>query len=197
MRKTLLFMVLAACAAMLSCGTVDQNIRARKNIEKCKFELNDLKLNRIEFNGIAPKQADFDLFLKITNPTEDDVVLDRVEADIYLDRDKTTSIEHKKFLRLKGKDSAIEKIDLSLPASALFKLAGKRPETVTVDAKVFVNILIGSFTLETSISVPVKKTFPIPWDKIDAEIDTMKGGAVDKAEDKARDLKKDIKKKFR
>jgi len=176
---------------------MDQNIQARKNLEKCTFELEDLKLNRIEFEGIAPKLVDLDIYLKITNPTENDDVMDRVEADVFLDRTKTTNIEHKKFLRLKGRESSVERVLVELPAKALIKLAKERPETVTVDGKVYANILMGSFTLATSIPIPIRKTFPIPWDRIDAEIAKKKGQAVEKAEDKAKDLTKDLKKKLR
>lgn len=197
MKRLFTFVLVGGVALSMACSTVDQNIKARKNIEKCKFEFNDLKVNKIEFEGISPKQVDFDVFLKITNPTEDDVVLDQVDADIYLDGKKTTTINHKKFMRIKGKESAIEKIELNLPGAELLNLVGKRPETMTVDAKIFVNVLIGSVTLETNIAVPVKKTFPIPWDKIDEQIAKQKGGAVEKAEDKAVDAKKKLKKKFK
>jgi LEA14-like dessication related protein len=203
MKKLYVSMGLALFILASGCSTVDQNIKARKNIQKCKFEFHDFKLDDVKFKGVKPEEVSFFIYLKITNPTADDVVLDHVEADIYLDENKTTSIKHKKFLRIKPKTPVVEKIAMELPASALLNLKGKRPQDLTLDAQIFVNVLIGSFTLDTNVMIPVKKTFPIPWDKIDAKIDqhtkglTDKAGkAGDKAKDKTKDMKKKLKKKF-
>lgn len=178
MKKIILSGMISIFAFASGCSTVDQNINARKNLAKCKFDLEKLALNRVNFTGIEPKNADFDIYLKITNPNNDDVVLDRIDADIFLDQTKTTTINHKKFLRIKGGTSETEKLELTLPGSAIIKLAGKKPENITVDATAYVNIIIGSYTLQTSIKVKVKKTFPIPYDKIKEAIEKKKSETI-------------------
>jgi len=59
---------------------------------------------------MKPEEVSFFIYLKITNPTADDVVFDHVNADIYLDENKTTAIKHKKFLRIKQKNLLLKRL---------------------------------------------------------------------------------------
>jgi LEA14-like dessication related protein len=173
-----------AAAAIISviagCATVDMNKKARTDLAKCKYEVAG-----IEYESLTkkPEAVNFKVLLAITNPNDNDVALDHVDADLYLDQTKVGTVNHKNFVRIPAKSSVTEPIEVQIPFSAAWILAGSRPQNLTIDATVYVNIMIGKFTLSTPFAVPVKKTVPIPWDKIDKEIDKQKselGGKVKK-----------------
>lgn len=179
------------------CGTINQNLQARKDLANCKYDLEKIELNKIDFdNGIIPKSVWFDVYLKITNTARNDVALDRVEAEIFLDEKKLTDLAHKNFVRIAPQNFAVEKIALEIGFNAISSAAQKKPENITVQATVYINILIGSFTLKTPFAVAVKKTFPIPYDLIEKEIQKKKNAAVDKLKDVKESAKSQLKKVF-
>ncbi|MCP4130320.1 MAG: hypothetical protein GY754_05005 [bacterium] len=175
-----------AVLVMTSCATLKQNIEARKNLKNCKYELVTVKLKKVDLDGISVKSLYFDLHLKITNTTKSEVALDRVEGNIFLDRYQTSKISHKKFVRIKPSQSAVEVIEIMVPFKQAVKSLGRKPDKIIVKAKVFVNIMIGSFSLRTPISIEVTKAFPIPYDEIEKII-----------RKNAKNIKKTIKSKIR
>ena len=163
-----------AAAALLSllfsagCATVDQNIQARKDLEKCRFEITGIEFVKFHKSAKDAFEVELNADLEITNPNENDVALDHVDADIYVEQSKAATVQHRNFVRIKAKSSVTEKVGITIPMQASW-LTGARPDTATIDALVYVNVLIGSFTLPTPIEVPVKKIVPIPWDRIEKE----------------------------
>jgi len=205
MKKTgfLIFFMLSFAA----CGTIDQNLQARKQLANCQYDFETFELQEIGFaplilingkylNFTEPSSAPvliqnreqiqmknftvkletvaLDLFLKITNTTEHPVALDAVEGNLYLDGKKSARIEHKHFVRIEPGKFSIEKIFVSLPVEDLEAIDRKEVKEFSVEAAVQINILMGSFTLKTPFTVTVKKTFPMPYEKIDAKMDPVK-----------------------
>jgi LEA14-like dessication related protein len=196
MKKTAIFVSMIALT-IISCATVDQNIKARKDLEKCRYDLDSIEVVDVKLDGAQIKDADFNIYLKITNTTDGDVALDSVDGDLYLDDAKTTDIIHKNFVRIKKGQSSVEKIYVSVPVGSVMKLLGHKPENITVDARVKVNILIGSHTLETPFVAHVKKTFPIPWDRINEMFQKKLDQVIDSAADKGKEKGKERIKKIR
>jgi len=156
---------------VFSCATVDQNFRARQNLLNCKYELEKIEFNRVSFiNVIEPQSVFFDNFLKITNTTNEEVAFDRFEGTLYLDENKLNTIDHKNFVRIKSKESATEIIGSEIGFAALSGLNKKRPDKITIEGKIYINLLSGDYTLKTPFFVSIKKTFSIPYDKIEAAI---------------------------
>jgi len=160
--------------AYTGCSTVDQNVKARKNIGKCKFDFSGIEFNKLNMGEKGPASIDLTALLTIANPNDSDVVVDHVNADIYLEQKKVGTLQHKNFVRIKAGSSAVERIAVNVPFSAGLLLTGKRPETLTIDATVYINILVGNYTLPTPAAMPVKKTVPVPWDKIDRDLSSKK-----------------------
>jgi hypothetical protein len=150
----------------LSCSTLDQNVLARKNLAKCKFEVSSVEPTKVDYSGLNIKSVDFIVNLKITNKSNGEVALDHVEGEIFLDSTKAATIAHKNLVRIPAGKSKVEPINVSVPFSKTVSAIGKLPKDITIAAKLYVNIMIGSFTLPTPIVVEAKHTMPIPYDKI-------------------------------
>ena len=48
-----------ACAVFAGCSTFDRNLEARKNLEKCTFEVTALEFVKLNGGGASPESADF------------------------------------------------------------------------------------------------------------------------------------------
>jgi LEA14-like dessication related protein len=164
----------AAFVVLAGCATVDQNVAARKNLEKCTYAFSGLEVDKLHYDSGVPESVDMTVLLAVTNPNSSDVVLDHIDADLYLEQKKVGNIQHKNFVRIAAKSSSSEKVEFNIPFSDAWLLAGKRPELLTIDAMVYVNILIGNFTLAAPMEVPVKKVVHIPWGRVDAETASRK-----------------------
>ncbi|MFC1670171.1 hypothetical protein ACFL20_07230 [Spirochaetota bacterium] len=200
MKITLKKIMIILMAFTVGCGTIKQNIKARQNLKKCKFKFEKVTFDKISFKKkIIPKAVNLDLFLKITNPTKDDVALDKVRAVVYLDRIKTTKLKHNKFVRIEAKNSSVEKIDIKIPMSALKNFTRKkRPKNTIIDGKVFINLLVGDSVIKTDFFVRIKASLPIPWKEIDAAIAKRKAKYINKFKLKKKKKRlKRFKKRFR
>ncbi len=179
MKKALILIALLSLFST-SCGTLQQNIQARKNLAKCKYDFKKLELVKVSLKGLKPKWVHFDGYLEITNRAGSEVALDRVEGDIYLDRYKTSKISHPRFVRIPAGEKKTEKIRLKVDFGKTLKAASRRPENITIEAKVYMTIMIGTITLKTPIAITVKQTFPIPWGEIKKQVKKQGGKAFDK-----------------
>lgn len=98
--------------------------------------------------------------------------MDRVDADLFLKDKKAGKIQHKNFVRIKAGESSSEKVAINIPFSDTMLFTEKRPDTLTVDALVYLSLLAGTTDISTPIPVHVKKDIPIPWDKIDKQVNS-------------------------
>lgn len=169
MQKIASIMIFAVIFAA-GCGTINQNIQARKNLSKCKYDLERIELKKVNLKGLEIRSIDFTGYLKITNTTTGEVALDYIDGDIYLDKYKTSTLAHNRLLRIKAGASVVEELLLQVPFESALKALGHRPADITVVARLHMNLLIGSFTLPTPIVIEVRKKFPIPYDKIEDAI---------------------------
>ncbi|GEM_PF-1259208 len=187
-----------------SCQTVQDNVDARKNLAKCTYEFDRIELRKVEIGGVRLQTMDFNVFVKITNNSPTDVALDKVEGDIFLDEHKTINISHKKFLRIKPGESASEPIVLHIPFASALKTIGHRPENLTVAVKIYMTLMLKEKHITSPYPLDVEKTFPIPWDQINAEIkkqsgqiEEKKAEVQEKAKDKISDQTEAAKKKVK
>jgi hypothetical protein len=163
--------LLTAAALLSSCSVVDQNLKAREMLLKCRYELERLEFVRVEFKDrIVPERVWFNAWVVIENVTEDEVALDRAEADLWLEGNKLSSVENTNFLRIRPGAKGTAVIPVSLGFDAIADSLDRRPDNITVEAKLFLTLLIGKMTLETPVEFGVKKTFPIPYDSIDKAV---------------------------
>jgi len=162
-----------------ACGTLQQNLDARKNLAKCKYKFRQIKLVKVSLSGIKPKWVHFDAFLDITNNAPSEVALDRVTGDIFLDRYKTSQIKHKHFIRIQPGATKTEKIRLKVDFGKTLKAASKRPEKIILEAKVYMPIMIGTYTLKTPYSMKARASFPIPWKEIGRQVKKQGGKVID------------------
>lgn len=165
-----IFLLCSLLVIVSSCKTMDDNINARKNLSKCKYEFEKIEVTNIKLKGLIIRYVDFNIYLKITNTTNNDVALDRIEGKIFLDKHKTSNFKHKKFIRIKPGKSAIEPVTTRVIFPSVVKSIGKRPKNIIIKAKAYVSLLVGSGNLKTPVAIEVQKKFPIPYNKIDKEI---------------------------
>lgn len=161
------------------CSTVDLNKKARTDLSQCRFDISGIEFESIKKGEKGPESADFRVFLTIINPNDNDVILDHLDADLFLDQTKVATIHHSDFAQIKANASSIEQIVVNVPFQAFAVLFGKHPESLGADASIYVNILIGEFTLSTPVIVQVHKSIPVPWDTIGKEMLLKSGGLPD------------------
>lgn len=161
---------LAFALLLSSCQTLQQNLDARKNLSKCKYEFKKIKLKGIDISGAKVRTANFDLYLKITNNAATDVALDRVEGDVYLDKNKTMRLSHEKFIRIKPNKSVVEPIALNVPILKAVRSLGHKPKYLTIKAKVYATLMIGGTKISSPYPFKVNKRFRIPWGKIQRQL---------------------------
>jgi len=187
------FLLLGAAFVLASCATVQQNIDARKYLEKCKYEYDGLDVRDVHFSsGILIDSVDFTVKVKITDTTDRDVALDHADLDFFLDGNEVIQTKHKRFVRLAPQESTTEPIAATLPIGGILKTLGHRPETMEVKAKLWVTLLVGKDTWKTPIVIPVDYSMPVPWDKIDAFVDKKKKELEAKAADEAKSAAKNV-----
>ena len=194
----LLFLV-GALLAFSSCATVQQNIDARTYLAKCHYEFAGLTVTGVRFaSGILIDSVDLSVQVKVTNPTDRDVALDHADLVFSLDKNQVLETAHKKFVRIAPQGSASEPVAVTVPFAGVIKSLGHKPETLGVQAKLWVTLLVGKDTWETPLVIPVSVTVPIPYDQINAFVakkqkeldDEAAALAKKKAEDAAAQAKK-------
>lgn len=211
-----------------SCSVIDQNIKARKSLAKCKYKVKKVKLERLNFGNeikldsktilhptskksikkilrflnqirkkrfkVAIKSADLVLKLEIKNTSSYEVALDHIFATVYLDKRKFTSIKHPYFVRIPKGQSLVEPLQINVPFHHLNRFSFK-PKTATIEATVYVNIIIGSYTLKTPYTVTLNKTVVIPYKKIQSILQKKKDKLLKKILKNAKKfLKRKVKK---
>ena len=185
----ILFSMLLTLVLFSSCGVVKQNIDARANLAKCAYKFERVDLTDVKLGGQFVLEAvDFDVVFSMQNNSPTDVALDHLEGDILLDKkNKVLALAHKKFIRVKPKASVTEKIATEIPFAGIINQIGKRPEYLTVDANIWLTLLVGESNWEAPIPLPVSITVKIPWDQIDAKIEQKKQEAKDAADKAAKE----------
>ncbi|HON79940.1 MAG TPA: hypothetical protein PK544_15725 [Spirochaetota bacterium] len=154
------------CIIFTSCAALQENLALRSSLAKCKYEFQKVEVASIEIDGIKVKKVNFNVFLKITNTAKVDAALDHIEGSIFLDNHKTADIAHRRFLRINKGQSVVEKFDVGVPLASAISSLGRKPNNIIVDAKVYVNVVIGNHTIKSPVTVQVRQSFPIPYDRI-------------------------------
>lgn len=179
------FTLIFIAAFAFSCATVEQNIIARKNLEKCEFRFINIVPERVNISGTSIESVDFTVNLEVNNKSDGEVVLDRVEGDIILDENKAASISRSDLSRIPAGEIKVEPINVNVPFKDAIKAASGMPDEIIVKARVYVNILIGYYTLNTPVVFRVERTFPVPYDRI-------KEMAVEQGRERVIDSFKDL-----
>lgn len=195
--KRIILWITALLIGTTGCSTIQQNIDARKNLTKCKYEYDRIELRKVEIGDLQLQTLDFNVYVKITNNSPTDVALDKVEGDLLLDEYKTLNLSHKKFIRIKPKESKSEPIVVHIPFRTAMKNLGHRPENLTVKAKLYMTVMIGEKNITSPYPFEAEKTFPIPWDQINAELKKQGGKLEEKAEDLKKKAKDEINKRIK
>ncbi len=157
-----LFLVLFA-ANFSACSTADKNLAARERLEKCRYELDRIAFVGLQRKGFAIRAIECDVFLRITNTTDGEVILDRIAGTFSLDKKGAGSFEHRRTVRIAKGASAVEKIRVRIPLAKAVRAVSALPKNITVNADVFVSLVIGSRIIGTPYVAKVSRTFAIPY----------------------------------
>lgn len=145
------------------CSTVDANVAARKNLMKCRYAMEDIKLIKLERKGISLRAVQCDIFLRITNASDSDVMLDRIEGRLYLDDKAAGTFQHRRSLRVAQGSSVVERFRVRVPFVKAVRAISALPDNLRVDADVYINLIIGSATVNTPFKANVSRSFKIPY----------------------------------
>lgn len=141
-------------------------------LSKLILNLGSIKLSDFK---IKVNHLELEVFLTITNTSLHPVVLDEVEGNFYLDGNQLFSLQHKKMLKIESKKSVIEPITIVVPVENLDNISLGKVKEITLEGKLKLNILIGSYTLKTPFEVTLKETFVIPYDAIEEKVKSFRG----------------------
>lgn len=179
-----------------SCKTIQQNIDARKNLAKCKYEYQKIEYTGFDLNKRRLRGLTFNVLMKISNRASSEVALDHVEADIFLDKHKALQVKHNKFVRIPVGAVKTEPFSMKVPLTSAFRIIGKKPKSLTVKAKIYMTLMLGSSQVSSPIPFVIEKTVPIPWKKINQEVNARLKKLDAKTNNRINKSKKKIKKFF-
>jgi LEA14-like dessication related protein len=149
-----------------SCETITENLNARSRLAKCKYEVTSVKITGVKLKNMKLSSLETDVVVRVTNTTDGEVAMDHVKGHIYLDNNRTTDLEHKKFVRIPAKSSSSLTVDVSVPLEGALKGLSSKPEKIIVEAVVYMNLIVGGTTLGMPVGIKVRQEFPIPYDTI-------------------------------
>lgn len=184
--KTFVVGLLASLFLLSSCATVQQNIDARAVLAQCRYDYSGVSVTGIQFgSGIAIDSVDFNVLVKITNPTKTDAAVDHANLSFFLDKHPVLDLAHPQFVRIPAGKSEVNTVAVTLPFSGIAATLGHRPEVIGVKAKLWMTLLVGKDTWETPVVIPVEFDVPIPYDQIDALVMAKKKELEDQAKKEA------------
>lgn len=164
------YIVPALCFAFvlsfLSCKTLQQNLDARKNLAKCKYELLELHPRSVKLQGSRLSSVNIDALFRIENKSSTDVTMEKMDGTILLDNRRATTFTHKKVLHIKKGHSGKGSVTFSIPFKDAIKALGSMPKYISFDITVYMNIVIGKYSLGTAIPVKVKIKKKVPYKTI-------------------------------
>lgn len=166
------------------------NLKDPIALSKLILNLGSIKLSDFK---IKVNHLELEVFLTVTNTSIHPVVLDEVEGNFYLDGNQLFSLQHKKMVKIESKKSVTEPITLVIPVENLDNISLGKVKEITLEGKLKLNILIGSYTLKTPFEVTLKETFEIPYDAIEEKVKSFKGdlqSVIDSASKISNPLKK-------
>jgi len=158
-----------------SCATLQQNIAARENLKKCKYELEAISLRGVHLDGLKVETVDLDVHLRVTNTTDQVVAFDRVDAEVTLDDTQIAEVVHTTFVRIAPGESVVEPVHLSIPLAEAASNLGRLPDEVVIKGLVYPTMIVGDEAVETSVVIPITRVFRIPYDDIEAKAREMGG----------------------
>ncbi len=152
--------------SFFSCKTLQQNIDARKNLAKCKYELLEVHPRSVKLQGSSLSSVVIDALFKIENKSSTDVRMERMDGIIFLDNRRVTTFSHNKVLQIKKGHSAKGPVTFSIPFKDAIKALGSMPKYITFDITVYMDMIIGKYSLGTAIPVNVKIKKKVPYETI-------------------------------
>lgn len=164
MKKIIMLLLLAL--VFVSCESIQENIDARRNLSKCKYQFIRVEPKSIKLDKANLKEINFNALFKITNTTKTDVAMDHIAGTIYLDNHKTATFSHKKFVKINPGKSSTETISLNVPFIEAMKSLGGKPKYIVFKAKVYMNLIIGKYTVNTNIPIDLEQKVAIPYSTI-------------------------------
>lgn len=185
---------------LTGCATIKQNIDARANLAKCQYEFAGIDLKSLKFgSGAEVDSLFFDVKIKVTNKADSDVAIDHVNTDYFLDQNHILGLDHNVFTRIPAAQAKVDSLTVELPFKGILNQIGKKPENITVKAKLWLTLLVGKDTWETPVVFALDITVPIPYDKIrelvEAEKKKLENEAKARAEAEARKAAEEAKAK--
>jgi len=204
MRKLFILLLLG----IISCSVVDQNIKARTSLSKCKYDVEKLEFDKvvildditIDGNDIKDvKSAAISVLTKVlpkVMANDFEVKVDKVFFNSYVSIENTTDNEvaldhfigevlidgNKVFDFKHDKFTRIkpkEKTIETINISVPFdSIKIKKPEKIGIKVTFYMNIMIGGVTLKDLFKITVQKDFPIPYDKINQLINQAKDKVI-------------------
>lgn len=139
-RIALILMMITIIALSFSCKTVER----RKNLEKCAFDLES-----VEVMDISLTEVDMVAKIKISNPNDDKVILDRIDYQIYSDKTLLAKGSHREKEEIASGMSRTVSLTITSDLSNLGKgvlnaITGGGDTTYTVKGTAYLDSIIGT-----------------------------------------------------
>ncbi len=167
MKKIFLTAICFAIALpILSCKSLQDNLNARKNLQKCKYEFVKLDPGSVQLKGMKLNTVSFDAIFQISNRASTDVIMDKMEGTVLINDKETATFSHDRVLKIKKGQVAREPISISIPFMTTIKSLGSMPKYLTLDVTFYMNLMVGQYKLGGDIPINIKIRKKIPYKKI-------------------------------
>jgi len=211
MKKYLLPVILIF---VFSCKTIDQNIKARTSLSKCKYDIEKVEFDKliisddivVDGNSIKDiKSAAINIltnFLPKIIAKNFEISIDKAFFNLYLSIENTTkdevvldhfdaivSLNNNKVLEFKHNVFKRIKPGEKSIEKINFELPFdsiklKKPEKIGFTVTFYMNIIIGSITLKDIFKITISKEFNVPYDEINKIIDSAKDKIINTVKDR-------------
>lgn len=129
--------------------------------DKCVMEeiiknLSDIRLKKFK-NFLS--SLEFKVEIKIINPNNNEVVLDELSADIYIDENYVTRVEHKEFIRIGAEGLQNTTLGIILK-NEMEKISLSSAKRIIIKSEVKARILIGEHNIKFPIPIKIECDYP-------------------------------------
>jgi hypothetical protein len=149
-----------------STSLVSLDIDARERLKDSEISFSKIEPVKVETRGMNLRAVHFDLYLKVSNKSEGDVIIDKLKGIVLLGSKKSANFTHDNFTVIGPGQSSVQKLRVRVPIVGAITAVSKLPQEMTVTATANLTLKILKLEIETPFTYEISKTFRIPYNKI-------------------------------
>lgn len=160
MQHGALIAIFALAPALAGCDALVKDIEGRYNLRNCEFAIDSVtpSLN-LDTSDLAKSTIDLTLSTGVFNPNDAEVILDRMDFDLFIDDQRFATGRHEAKLAVPAGAHQVFPITAALSyraieaaSPALWDAMSNKTATYRIEATVYVDTPLGPFDFTTTIT---------------------------------------------